>query len=187
MTPADGSNAINRSQLARYLTQLLGVPTEVVLMRRLKAQSDEVADPKGFGYGVPFEVECVIGGVSRSRLGSRERSHRRVRGLVLLRNRLPLSRLSYTALFIFLSLHVGVPDPRDPDPVRRRVEMCGLCHIQINHTGIYPGDDFYLAGGCAWPAAEHSAPSACQAASQGSPWAQGSHANRDIVSFGIPE
>jgi hypothetical protein len=27
------------------------------------------------------------------------------------------------------------------------VEMYGLCHIQINHTGIYPRDDFYLAGG----------------------------------------
>lgn len=26
-------------------------------------------------------------------------------------------------------------------------EMCGLCHTQINRTGIYRGDDFYLAGG----------------------------------------
>ena len=26
-------------------------------------------------------------------------------------------------------------------------EMCGLCHTQINPTGIYRGDDFYLAGG----------------------------------------
>jgi cytochrome c553 len=25
--------------------------------------------------------------------------------------------------------------------------MCGLCHTQINRTGIYRGDDFYLAGG----------------------------------------
>lgn len=25
--------------------------------------------------------------------------------------------------------------------------MCGLCHTPINHTGIYRGDDFYLAGG----------------------------------------
>jgi mono/diheme cytochrome c family protein len=25
--------------------------------------------------------------------------------------------------------------------------MCGLCHTQINPTGIYRGDDFYLAGG----------------------------------------
>ncbi len=26
-------------------------------------------------------------------------------------------------------------------------EMCGLCHTQINRTGIYRGDDAYLAGG----------------------------------------
>jgi mono/diheme cytochrome c family protein len=26
-------------------------------------------------------------------------------------------------------------------------EMCGLCHTQINRTGVYRGDDFYLAGG----------------------------------------
>lgn len=26
-------------------------------------------------------------------------------------------------------------------------EMCGLCHTQINRTGIYRGDDSYLAGG----------------------------------------
>jgi len=35
-------------------------------------------------------------------------------------------------------------------------EMCGLCHTQINRTGIYRGDDFYLAGGMrvglsSWP------------------------------------
>jgi mono/diheme cytochrome c family protein len=39
-----------------------------------------------------------------------------------------------------------------PDPVIRgqylvHAEMCGLCHTQINPTGIYRGDDFYLAGG----------------------------------------
>ena len=28
-----------------------------------------------------------------------------------------------------------------------RAEMCGLCHTQINQTGIYRGDDGYLAGG----------------------------------------
>ncbi len=38
------------------------------------------------------------------------------------------------------------------DPVRRgeylvHAEMCGLCHTQINRTGIYRGDDRYLAGG----------------------------------------
>jgi mono/diheme cytochrome c family protein len=39
-----------------------------------------------------------------------------------------------------------------PDPVRRgeyivHAEMCGLCHTQINPSGIYRGDDYYLAGG----------------------------------------
>jgi mono/diheme cytochrome c family protein len=39
-----------------------------------------------------------------------------------------------------------------PDPLTRgeylvHAEMCGLCHTQINPTGIYRGDDFYLAGG----------------------------------------
>ena len=38
------------------------------------------------------------------------------------------------------------------DPVKRgayliHAEMCGLCHTQINRTGIYRSDDFYLAGG----------------------------------------
>jgi mono/diheme cytochrome c family protein len=26
-------------------------------------------------------------------------------------------------------------------------QMCGLCHTQVNKTGIYRGDDYYLAGG----------------------------------------
>jgi len=26
-------------------------------------------------------------------------------------------------------------------------QMCGLCHTQVNATGIYRGDDYYLAGG----------------------------------------
>jgi mono/diheme cytochrome c family protein len=35
-----------------------------------------------------------------------------------------------------------------------RAQMCGLCHTMINRTGIYRGDDAYLAGGMrvgAWP------------------------------------
>jgi mono/diheme cytochrome c family protein len=41
---------------------------------------------------------------------------------------------------------------QQPDLVKRgeylvHAEMCGLCHTQINHTGIYRGDDAYLAGG----------------------------------------
>ncbi len=38
------------------------------------------------------------------------------------------------------------------NPVKRgeylvHAEMCGLCHTQINRTGIYRGDEYYLAGG----------------------------------------
>ena len=38
------------------------------------------------------------------------------------------------------------------DPVTRgsylvHAEMCGLCHTQINRSGIYRSDDFFLAGG----------------------------------------
>ncbi len=41
---------------------------------------------------------------------------------------------------------------QDPDPIKRgrylvHAEMCGLCHTQISKTGIYRGDDYYLAGG----------------------------------------
>ncbi|MBF8284642.1 MAG: Cytochrome c, class I [Anaerolineales bacterium] len=43
--------------------------------------------------------------------------------------------------------------PRDvADPVKRgeyiaHTEICGLCHTPINRSGIYRGDDYYLAGG----------------------------------------
>ncbi len=38
------------------------------------------------------------------------------------------------------------------DPVKRgeyliHAELCGLCHTMIDHSGIYRGDDAYLAGG----------------------------------------
>lgn len=40
----------------------------------------------------------------------------------------------------------------DPDLLKRgrylvHAQMCGICHTQTNRTGIYRGDDFYLAGG----------------------------------------
>ncbi len=48
----------------------------------------------------------------------------------------------------------GTPDGpgHSADPVKRgayliHAEMCALCHTQINRTGIYRSDDFYLAGG----------------------------------------
>jgi len=68
-----GSARIDRDQLARYLTRVLAAPVEVLDLKPLKAGVDEADDPKGFGYGVPFEVECVVGGVSRSLVVSRTR------------------------------------------------------------------------------------------------------------------
>ena len=72
MNPA-GSARIDRDQLARYLTRVLAAPVEVLDLKPLKAGADEADDPKGFGYGVPFEVECVVGGVPRSLVVSRTR------------------------------------------------------------------------------------------------------------------
>jgi Ser/Thr protein kinase RdoA (MazF antagonist) len=68
-----GSARIDRDQLARYLTRVLSAPVEVLDLKPLKAGADEADDPKGFGYGVPFEVECVVGGVPRSLVVSRTR------------------------------------------------------------------------------------------------------------------
>jgi len=63
---------IDRAQLARYLTRVLGAGVEVLALRPLKA-TGESDDPKGFGYGVPFEIECSVGGVLRSLVVSRTR------------------------------------------------------------------------------------------------------------------
>jgi hypothetical protein len=73
--PADASRPteIDRAQLARYLTRVLGADVEVLDLRSLKAAAGESDDPKGFGYGVPFEVECAVGGVLRSLVVSRTR------------------------------------------------------------------------------------------------------------------
>jgi mono/diheme cytochrome c family protein len=47
--------------------------------------------------------------------------------------------------------HLGGPGYQ-ADPTRRggylvHASVCGLCHTPINRTGIYRGDDYYLAGG----------------------------------------
>jgi hypothetical protein len=61
--------------VARYLSGVLGAPVEVLALRPLGGQ-EEAADPKGFGYGVPFEVECTVGGEVRSYVVSRTRPAR---------------------------------------------------------------------------------------------------------------
>jgi aminoglycoside phosphotransferase (APT) family kinase protein len=60
------------SQLVRYLTSVLGRPVEVVAIRPLGDESS-AGDPKGLGYGAPFEIECVVDGVRRELVVSRTR------------------------------------------------------------------------------------------------------------------
>jgi Ser/Thr protein kinase RdoA (MazF antagonist) len=67
------SAPIDRGQLARYLTDVLGADVKVHDLRPLAPGTDDTDDPKGFGYGVPFEVECVVGGAQRSLVVSRTR------------------------------------------------------------------------------------------------------------------
>jgi Ser/Thr protein kinase RdoA (MazF antagonist) len=71
--PSGGSTRIDRDQLARYLARVLAGRVEVLDLRPLKPGAVEADDPKGFGYGVPFEVECVVDGVPRLLVVSRTR------------------------------------------------------------------------------------------------------------------
>jgi Ser/Thr protein kinase RdoA (MazF antagonist) len=73
VTAATGSAQIDRDQLAQYLTRVLAGRVEVLDLRPLKAEGNDADDPKGFGYGVPFEVECVVDGMPRSLVVSRTR------------------------------------------------------------------------------------------------------------------
>jgi hypothetical protein len=60
--------------LGRYLRGVFHGPVEVLSLRRLKAVEGESSDdPKGFGYGVPLEVECLVGGEPRHLVLSRTR------------------------------------------------------------------------------------------------------------------
>ena len=53
------SVALETARLDQYLTRVFGEPVEVLALRSL---GGEVADdPKRFGYGVPFEIECRVG------------------------------------------------------------------------------------------------------------------------------
>jgi Phosphotransferase enzyme family len=59
--------------LADYLSGVLAEPVEIVGVRRLGAPADGAKDPKGFGYGVPLEVECRVNGSARSLVLARTR------------------------------------------------------------------------------------------------------------------
>jgi Ser/Thr protein kinase RdoA (MazF antagonist) len=62
---------LETARLEDYLARVLGAPVEVLALRSLGGQV--VDDPKGFGYGTPFEVECRVGGRPRGLVVSRTR------------------------------------------------------------------------------------------------------------------
>lgn len=65
---------IDRGTLATYLTGVFHRPVEVLTFRRLSGAEREAADdPKAFGYGVPFEIECLVAGEPRQLVVSRTR------------------------------------------------------------------------------------------------------------------
>ena len=71
------SSEIGSEALARYLSRILHAEVEVLGVRALGTKDDRAqSDPKGFGYGVPFEVQCRIGDAPRSFVVARTRPAR---------------------------------------------------------------------------------------------------------------
>ncbi|MBI3624765.1 MAG: aminoglycoside phosphotransferase family protein, partial [Candidatus Rokubacteria bacterium] len=56
---------VERAELQAYLARVLRRPVELLGVRPLKSGLGEEGDPKAFGYGVPLEVECLVGGEPR--------------------------------------------------------------------------------------------------------------------------
>jgi Ser/Thr protein kinase RdoA (MazF antagonist) len=69
----DAAGVIPGDVLAAYLASVLGARVEGIVLRPLGAPRSDAADPKGFGYGVPFEAACRVDGVLRSFVVSRTR------------------------------------------------------------------------------------------------------------------
>jgi Ser/Thr protein kinase RdoA (MazF antagonist) len=65
--------AMSREAVTRYLRRVFNDDVEVRSLHPLGSAGEGVDDPKGFGYGVPFEIECTVGGVARSLVMSRTR------------------------------------------------------------------------------------------------------------------
>jgi hypothetical protein len=63
--------ALETARLDDYLAGVFHEPVTVVALRALGGAVGD--DPKGFGYGVPFEVECRVGGRPRRFVVSRTR------------------------------------------------------------------------------------------------------------------
>jgi len=70
---ASQAGTIGAEGLARYLSGVFGRPVEVLALRPLKTAVTGSDDPKGFGYGVPFEAECLIDGTPRRFVVARTR------------------------------------------------------------------------------------------------------------------
>ena len=65
---------LGRETLATYLANVFHRDVQVLSLRRLKGKEGESGDdPKGFGYGVPLEVECLVAGEPRQLVISRTR------------------------------------------------------------------------------------------------------------------
>jgi Ser/Thr protein kinase RdoA (MazF antagonist) len=64
-------HGLDARQLTEYLGRVLDAPVEVLALRALGGEA--VDDPKGFGYGVPFQVDCRVGDVTRALVVSRTR------------------------------------------------------------------------------------------------------------------
>jgi hypothetical protein len=62
-----------RREWESYLTTVLGASVELLAIRPLKGALGEEGDPKGFGYGTPLEVECLVNGAPRSFVIARTR------------------------------------------------------------------------------------------------------------------
>jgi Phosphotransferase enzyme family len=67
--------AIDRNTLTRYLSKVALGTVELIAMRPLDTET-AVIDPKGFGYGVPFEIDCLVDGVPRAYVVSRTKPAR---------------------------------------------------------------------------------------------------------------
>jgi hypothetical protein len=52
---------VDQEALREYLAGVFGEAVEIVAVRPLGGRDADGKDPKGLGYGVPFEVECRIG------------------------------------------------------------------------------------------------------------------------------
>lgn len=74
--PGPLTGTIEPGALGRYLSRTLGAPVDVLELRGLGEAGEAADDPKGFGYGVPFEVVCRVGGAVRSLVVSRTRPTR---------------------------------------------------------------------------------------------------------------